>query len=492
MIGHVILTHLDVGAEPIIQKNTAFNKNFGSTKGTVCEGNDPRLDHSDFYDKTEIDILIQELKRLSAGIKFIIGNEDWTKVNGIFKATITHNLNLNVESFNIAFYQNGESRYFDYKILNNNNFEIYSDEPCVLDIILRQALSCTVAIPTDIREQIENNTLNIENNTLNIDDINKELEIIKNSIGDSSIDLGTLIEEVNSIRNSTDDNTAAIEGILLDLNNKENKGHSHSINDITESKLDILLKDFGNLSNEQTKATVSLAKGSNDEISLYKGPLGELVIDTVNKNIKLQDGETFGGIEIPNLNHKHDYDDLENVPPPQDLSNYYQKNETYSNSEVDSIISGMNIPNLDGIYTKEEVDRFIDDIVFLRGAEGPNESHNGNLMHIVLKHDEDINVLKNDKVFFKNCIEADFTLNQETEFYEINIQHDLGTTNLKVSFNVNGEERFTHYEFIDDNSIKCLSITPINFQVRFERFKEFQDLVPEVPSEGGDTTDVFI
>ena len=29
--------------EPVFSKNTGFNKNFGSTAGTVCEGNDSRL-----------------------------------------------------------------------------------------------------------------------------------------------------------------------------------------------------------------------------------------------------------------------------------------------------------------------------------------------------------------------------------------------------------------------------------------------------------------
>lgn len=31
------------GKEPAFSKNTAFNKNFGSTSGTVCQGNDSRL-----------------------------------------------------------------------------------------------------------------------------------------------------------------------------------------------------------------------------------------------------------------------------------------------------------------------------------------------------------------------------------------------------------------------------------------------------------------
>lgn len=39
-------TPSDIGAEPAFGKNTAFNKNFGSTAGTVCEGNDVRLSNA--------------------------------------------------------------------------------------------------------------------------------------------------------------------------------------------------------------------------------------------------------------------------------------------------------------------------------------------------------------------------------------------------------------------------------------------------------------
>lgn len=38
-VGAVILSAADVGAEPAFTKNTAFNKNFGTTAGTVAEGN---------------------------------------------------------------------------------------------------------------------------------------------------------------------------------------------------------------------------------------------------------------------------------------------------------------------------------------------------------------------------------------------------------------------------------------------------------------------
>ena len=39
-------TATDIGAEPAFAKNTAFNKNFGSAAGTVCQGNDSRLSNA--------------------------------------------------------------------------------------------------------------------------------------------------------------------------------------------------------------------------------------------------------------------------------------------------------------------------------------------------------------------------------------------------------------------------------------------------------------
>lgn len=39
-------TAADIGAEPAFTKNTAFNKNFGTAAGTVCEGDDERLSNA--------------------------------------------------------------------------------------------------------------------------------------------------------------------------------------------------------------------------------------------------------------------------------------------------------------------------------------------------------------------------------------------------------------------------------------------------------------
>ena len=41
--GNVNITAANVGAEPAFEKNTAFNKNFGTLAGTVMEGNDSRV-----------------------------------------------------------------------------------------------------------------------------------------------------------------------------------------------------------------------------------------------------------------------------------------------------------------------------------------------------------------------------------------------------------------------------------------------------------------
>lgn len=61
-------TPADIGAEPAFAKNNAFNKNFGTAAGTVCQGNDSRLSdartpkahsHDDrYYTKAEVDAKI--------------------------------------------------------------------------------------------------------------------------------------------------------------------------------------------------------------------------------------------------------------------------------------------------------------------------------------------------------------------------------------------------------------------------------------------------
>jgi len=45
-VSNIPTTPAGIGAEPAFNKNTAFNKNFGTAAGTVCDGNDSRLSNS--------------------------------------------------------------------------------------------------------------------------------------------------------------------------------------------------------------------------------------------------------------------------------------------------------------------------------------------------------------------------------------------------------------------------------------------------------------
>lgn len=76
--GKVELTPEDIKAEPKITKNTAFNKNFGNEKDTVCQGNDKRLfdkrepldhKHKEYYSNNNIGEAIEDFLK-SKGIEF--------------------------------------------------------------------------------------------------------------------------------------------------------------------------------------------------------------------------------------------------------------------------------------------------------------------------------------------------------------------------------------------------------------------------------------
>ena len=66
-----VLNTAIIAKEPIFSKNTAFNKNFGTTSGTVCKGDDPRLsddrpptthNHNElYYQKAEVDDKIAKI-----------------------------------------------------------------------------------------------------------------------------------------------------------------------------------------------------------------------------------------------------------------------------------------------------------------------------------------------------------------------------------------------------------------------------------------------
>ena len=45
-IGKIVLSIDSIGGEPIFEKNSAFNKDFGTAANTICEGNDDRLSNN--------------------------------------------------------------------------------------------------------------------------------------------------------------------------------------------------------------------------------------------------------------------------------------------------------------------------------------------------------------------------------------------------------------------------------------------------------------
>lgn len=94
-VGDVTLTYKDLGAEKEFNKNTAFNKNFGTSKDTVCEGNDIRLsdkrqplphNHDEYLTSLELETLVISILSKN-GIslndsKITISNRNLEIVNG--------------------------------------------------------------------------------------------------------------------------------------------------------------------------------------------------------------------------------------------------------------------------------------------------------------------------------------------------------------------------------------------------------------------------
>lgn len=102
--GAVQVTPEDFGAEPKIQRNTAFNKDFGDVEGTVCEGNDPRLSnareplahtHTEYINKEQTqECFLEILKNIGIEIDTVnktvyINNMDFKVVNGTISEEIT-------------------------------------------------------------------------------------------------------------------------------------------------------------------------------------------------------------------------------------------------------------------------------------------------------------------------------------------------------------------------------------------------------------------
>ncbi len=86
--------------EPAFSKNSAFNKNFGSASGTVCQGNDSRLSNQ----RTPTDNSV-DTSKLAARYKSIIGmtgvDVDWS-AGQVFTKTLSANSTLTFSNLHVG------------------------------------------------------------------------------------------------------------------------------------------------------------------------------------------------------------------------------------------------------------------------------------------------------------------------------------------------------------------------------------------------------
>lgn len=102
---------------------------------------------------------INNLKKLVTGIKFEIGRDEWEtfdEENGIKAFRLNHNLNIKIENFSIGFYSNNENISLDYKILDLNTLELYSDEEIDIVVSIKQAVESNFNMPQEILKKIDN------------------------------------------------------------------------------------------------------------------------------------------------------------------------------------------------------------------------------------------------------------------------------------------------------------------------------------------------
>lgn len=142
--GNVTITLEELGGEPkIVPKRTAFNVNFGTTKGTACEGNDPRL-----YDKREPlehTHEISEINGLEGELSKIRNSIENTNVQ-----THSHN---NLDVLNKLTYT-GTKDVIDLTLLDNAE-EIINEKITETEEVIEDVTKKTNDLITEIREILE-------------------------------------------------------------------------------------------------------------------------------------------------------------------------------------------------------------------------------------------------------------------------------------------------------------------------------------------------
>lgn len=91
---------------------------------------------SDVYTKEEVDSLIANTSPVSYSKD--ITDTEWSlnSTTGLYSITITHNKQIPIDSIITSFYHSDEAIILDYKIIDENNIEIYSDEAIEVKLVL--------------------------------------------------------------------------------------------------------------------------------------------------------------------------------------------------------------------------------------------------------------------------------------------------------------------------------------------------------------------
>lgn len=117
-----VLTTTDIGAEPAFSKNSAFNKNFGTSSGTVTQGNDSRLSN----ERTPIDNSVTYAKIDDTLKNRITDNgATWDFDNGIIDSSVDSNTT-------VSFSNVRQNKTLKVKVVITNSSTITLPSECII------------------------------------------------------------------------------------------------------------------------------------------------------------------------------------------------------------------------------------------------------------------------------------------------------------------------------------------------------------------------
>ena len=113
---------------------------------------------TNFYTKPETDALIDEVKKLTTGVSFIVSKAQWEGSNFDFSHQLNHNLDISIEAYSVSFYVEHSVCILDYTFIDNNSIIIYSDEAIDVTVVIKQSVEASVVVPQEVLDSIQSNT----------------------------------------------------------------------------------------------------------------------------------------------------------------------------------------------------------------------------------------------------------------------------------------------------------------------------------------------